>query len=269
VLTSCKAQTGQRAGSPGSWRAHALRVGGHLRQLVAGALGRLAHGDGVAATLAHLVAVQPGQARAGREQRLGLGKQRAADGQVHAPRHLACQLQVGRLVLSDGDPFAAVGEDVGGLQQRVAEQAVTRVAGLLLAEARHALQPGQRRVQGQQREQLGVLGHAALDEERGAGRVDAGGQPVEHHLVDRFFAGHAGTGARHGVPVGNEEQAVVRGLQLQPAAQHAVEMAQVQRAGRSHAADHAGRGGRGRGGGVVVLQGGGILALPTLRSCPS
>ena len=93
------------------------------------------------------------------------------------------------LVLADRHVARPVDQDVGRLQQRVAEEAVGReVAVLQLLDlvlvGRHALQPAERRAHREQREQLGVLGQAALDEDRRALRVEARGEPVDHHLVD-------------------------------------------------------------------------------------
>ena len=88
--------------------------------------------------------------------------------------------------------------------------------------------------------QLGVLRHARLDEQRRLRRIDAGGQPVDHHvpyvLPDdlRIFVVR---GQR--MPVGDEKQALVLVLQLDPVLQHAVIVAEMQRAGRAHAGQDA------------------------------
>ena len=88
--------------------------------------------------------------------------------------------------------------------------------------------------------QLGMLGHARLDEQRGLGGINPGGEPVDHHFP--------GAGLDHGgivvmggqrVPVGHEEQAGQLGLQLDPVLQGTVIVAQVQRARGAHAGDDA------------------------------
>ena len=138
-----------------------------------------------------------------------------------------------------------VDQDVGGLQQRVAEEAVGReVAVLQLVDlvlvGRHPLEPAERRAHRQQREQLGVLGQAALDEDGRVVGVDAGGEPVDHHVVDVVLDDVALLVVRRQrVPVGDEVEAVVEALQAHPVLQRAVVVAEVQGAGRAHAGQDA------------------------------
>jgi len=93
--------------------------------------------------------------------------------------------------------------------------------------------------------QLGVFGDLGLDENRGLVRIDSNRQPVDHHLeselgdLPRVFIMR---GQR--MPVGGEEQAFGLLLKLQPVFQHAVVVAQVQRAGGAHARNHAASGGK-------------------------
>ena len=70
--------------------------------------------------------------------------------------------------------------------------------------------------------------------------VEAGGEPVGHHLVDRaldhlalFVVG------RQRVPVGGEVEALVLVLQADPVLERAVLVAEVHRAGRAHAREDA------------------------------
>ena len=141
----------------------------------------------------------------------------------------------------------AVREDVGGLQQGVAEEAVG--AEILLPElfdlvlvGRYALQPRQRRDEGEQQVQLRVLGYLGLDEHGALVRVDADGQPVDQHVPDR-----AAHDVRRGIiggqrmPVGGEEETVVFLLQREPVLQHALQMPKVQAAGGPHTGEHAHR----------------------------
>ena len=72
------------------------------------------------------------------------------------------------LVLAHGHLVGLVDDDVGGLQQGVAQEAVAAqirhgVLQLLLVGG-HPLQPAQGRHHGQQQVQLGVLDHLGLDE---------------------------------------------------------------------------------------------------------
>ena len=83
--------------------------------------------------------------------------------------------------------------------------------------------------------QLGVLGHMRLHEQRRDARVQARGQVVDEHLPDVFLQlrGVLVAGGER-VPVRDEEIALVLVLQLDPVAQRAVIVAEVQRAGRPH-----------------------------------
>jgi hypothetical protein len=119
----------------------------------------------------------------------GVEVRRPAVQAVEAPRHLAGELDVRRLILAHRHIVRLVDQDVGRLQQRVAEEAVGREIAVLqllhlVLVGRHPLQPPQRRAHGQQREQLGMLGQAALHEDRALLGVQAGGDPVHDHVVD-------------------------------------------------------------------------------------
>ena len=85
-----------------------------------------------------------------------------------------------------------------------------------------------------------VLGHLRLDEERRLGRIDAGGEPVDHHVEPGLLqvAGLLVVGGER-MPVGDEEKARVFRLQADPVLQHAVVVAEVQRAGGAHAGEDA------------------------------
>jgi len=164
---------------------------------------------------------------------------------VEAARDLARDLDVRRLVDADRNVGRLVDQDVGRLQQRIAEEAVGRE--VLVLEAldlvlvrRHALEPAERRSHREQREQLGVLGQPALDEERRLVGVEAGGEPVGDHLVDRSLDHLALLVVRRQrVPVGGEEEALVLVLQAHPVLERAVPVAEVHRPGRPHAGENA------------------------------
>ncbi len=115
---------------------------------------------------------------------------------IEAARDLARHLHVRHLVLAHRHEAPAIEQDVGALQQRVAEEAVGGEVLflellLLILVGRHALEPAERRDHRQQQMQLGVLGHVRLDEQRRDAGIEAGGQPVDQHLVDRAPAGRA------------------------------------------------------------------------------
>ena len=92
------------------------------------------------------------------------------------------------LVVADGDGVGAVGEHVGGHQDRVGEQPgggeIALRAGLLL-ELVHAVEVAEGGDAGQQPGQLAVLQHVALAEEDRALGVDPGGQQDRGRVVER------------------------------------------------------------------------------------
>ena len=90
---------------------------------------------------------------------------------IEAAREFAHQLEVRYLILADRHHVGAIDQDVGALHHRVAEKAVSRQIPvgelfLLVLVGRHALQPADRRDHAEQQRELGVLGHARLDEHR-------------------------------------------------------------------------------------------------------
>ena len=108
-----------------------LRVGDHrhdLRRMTSGAAEDV---DRVAERLAHL----PDAVGAEHDRRLGEDGLRLGEGlavaRVEGADDLARQLEVGGLVLADRDQRRLVDDDVGGLQDRVGEQPVVDVVGLV------------------------------------------------------------------------------------------------------------------------------------------
>jgi hypothetical protein len=166
---------------------------------------------------------------------------------VEAARDLARELDVRHLVLAHRHLVGAVDHDVGGLHQGVAQEAVgedvAAALGVLLDQVlvgRNALEPRERREEREQHRELGMLRHARLDEERGLGGVDAGGEPVDEHLPHRLLD-HLGILVVRGerVPVGGEEIAGEFVLQAHPVLERAVIVAEVHRPRRSHSGKHA------------------------------
>ena len=93
----------------------------------------------------------------------GRGEELAGVEGVEAAGDFAGELDVGDLVGADGDEVGLVEQDVGGLQQRVAEEAVggeILFAELLLLVlvGGDALQPAERREHAEEQEELGVGG---------------------------------------------------------------------------------------------------------------
>src|SRR5438067_11263129 len=106
---------------------------------------------------------------------------------VEAADELAGELEVRDLVLPNGHGIGAIDGDVGGLQDRISEEAI--VVEVLVAEllllllvGRDPLEPADGRDHPEEQEELGVLLHLALDEEDVLLRVEAGGDPVGEHL---------------------------------------------------------------------------------------
>ena len=135
------------------------------------------------------------------------------------------------LVLADRHLVGAVDQDIGAHQQRITEKAIGRqiLAGqlfLLVFVGRHTLQPAQWRHHRHQQMQLGVLGHPRLDEQRRLIGIDAGRQPVHHHihrsLLDPL---RIVVLRRQRMPVGHEKQAGILVLELDPVFKNAMVVA--------------------------------------------
>ena len=87
--------------------------------------------------------------------------------------------------------------------------------------------------------QLGMFWHMRLHKQCGNTRIEARGQPIDHHLVGvlgqttRVFVTRS-----ERMPVGDEEEARVLVLQIDPVSQGAVVVTEVQLTGRTHAREH-------------------------------
>ena len=176
----------------------------------------------------------------------------APEDMIEPAGDLPAQFQMGHLIRPDRHPAGAIGENVRRLQHRVAQEPVGGQVpilepGLHVFVAGRPLQPADRGDHRQQQVQLGMLRHFGLHEDGRRPGVDAGRQPVHHHveavLLDLPGVGIAGG---QGVPVGDEEVAVVFALQLHPVLDHAVVVAEVQAPGGAHAGEHPAAGIAGR-----------------------
>src|SRR5439155_22397040 len=225
--------------------ARPARVGHHAGELRLDLGGRVGQVDGVPVALAHLPPVGPDDLGTLGEQGLGLGEDRTV-GLVEAARDLPRELDVGRLVDADRDLRRLVHEDVGRLEDRVAEEAVGREVPVgellaLLLVGRIALEPGDGRQHAEQEIELGMLLDGRLLEERRAPRIEPDREPVEHHLdgvlFDLPWRGIVG-GER--MPVGDEEEAGGFALETDPVLERAVVVAEVLASGRAGSThDHA------------------------------
>src|SRR5574340_645032 len=85
-----------------------------------------------------------------------------------------------------------------------------------------------------------MLDHARLDEQRRLRRINASGEPVDHHVA-RILLDHMRRVVmrRQRVPVGHKKQALVLVLQTQPVFQHPMIVAKMQASGGAHAGKNA------------------------------
>ena len=108
---------------------------------------------------------------------------------------------------------------------------------LLLLVGGHAFEPAQGGHHGEQEVEFGVLRDVRLDEDGRLLRIESGGEPVEDHLEDVCLdARGVSVVGGEGVPVGDKEKTVVVVLEPGPVLQGTDVVADVQLAGRSHAA---------------------------------
>ena len=176
---------------------------------------------------------------------------------VEALREVAGELEVLALVLADRHVLRPVEQDVGGLQDRVGEEADARGAlaalGRLVLELRHPARLAEAGEALQHPRRLRVRGHLALHEDRRPLGVDAGreelGDGDEGALAQQLRV----VGHRDRVQVRDEEERIEVVLQGHPLLERAQEVAEVERVGGGlDAGEHPGPGRPGcvrRGGG--------------------
>lgn len=88
--------------------------------------------------------------------------------------------------------------------------------------------------------QFGVRGDVGLDEHDTLGGIESGGEPIEENLDGILFqARRIGVVGGEGVPIGDEEEAVVLILHANPVDEGADIIAEVKFAGGAHSAEHA------------------------------
>lgn len=183
---------------------------------------------------------------------------------VEANGQLAGELEVLGLVLADGHVGGVVEGDVGGLQDRVGEEAELELVfgrgegrgGVgqvqLALPLRHAAEVAHGGAAAEDPHELGVLLDAALGEDGAARRVEADGKQAGQHLAATLpqVAGVLLDGDGVQVDDGEEQGCVGRGLILQadPLSQGAQVVAQVGDAGGLDAGEDDG-GGESAGGG--------------------
>jgi len=154
---------------------------------------------------------------------------------VEPLRQGPAELQVLPLVLAHRYLVGLVQENVGGLQDRVGEQAdrglLLALPGRLVLELGHPARLAEAGHAGQDPGQFGVLGHVALHEQRAPVRVEPG--PEQLGGGHPGPAGQQGGVLRHGdrVQVDHAVEGVVAVLQGHPLAQRAEVVAEVEGVG--------------------------------------
>src|SRR5437763_12140747 len=87
---------------------------------------------------------------------------------------------------------------------------------------------------------FGVLRHMRLNEKRGFFRIESGGQPVNSNVQNALLHSRSVSIVRgQGMPISDEEETIIFLLQLDPVAQRAHVVAQVQLARGTHSARNA------------------------------
>jgi hypothetical protein len=161
--------------------------------------------------------------------------------------HVLGHLDVLQLVLADGDEGAVVGEDVGGHEDRVEEQADRGgdVVGELVLVAVGALEQAHAGDGGEQPGELDDLGDVGLAEQDGAGGVEAEGEVGEGGVEDVGAQERRVADGGEGVVVGDEVEGVSRVgvLQGDVLADGAEVIAEVEDAGGLDAGEDARDGG--------------------------
>ncbi len=228
-------------GAPWVAAAFSLGVGHHGAELLPHGLFGVREEDRIIVALAHLPSVEPGKLGGFGEERKRLGKDLPVEA-VEAADDLPGQLEMRDLVLPHGNMGGTVEDDVGGLEDRVAEEAVLgQIAvfdlGHLVLIGGVSQKPGHRGHHAQEKIELGVGLHVRLLEENALLRGEAGREKVQEKLPDVVPKGVGLLVVRgQRMPVGNEEKAVMPVLEQGPVSECPHVVAQVQPSGGLNAA---------------------------------
>src|SRR5207245_5758758 len=182
-------------------------------------LGVVRQEDRVVQALPHLGgAVDARQQATLRDQRLR-DREDGPEKIVEPTSDLARQLDVRLLVAADRHEVALHHEDVGGLEDRIAEESVRRqrqiVVAHLFLERRNPLRPRNGNEHREIEEELGHFGDARLQVDRGPLRIDPEGEVVDDELADVLpDLLEVRDPRREHVVVGDQEEALV--LVLEP-----------------------------------------------------
>jgi hypothetical protein len=160
---------------------------------------------------------------------------------VELLRDVARELEMLLLVVADRHVGGAIKQDVGRHQHRIiveADGSVLAVLARLLLELGHAVEPAEARDAIEHPGELGVLGDAALVEDRVLLRVDAAGEERRGDLARRATQRRRVVRHRHRVQVDDAIEAGMGLLHLDEALQRAEIVAQMQIPGRLYAGEH-------------------------------
>src|SRR5581483_4134301 len=166
---------------------HTVRIGHGRAKLLPDGGRRLQHADRVADRLRHLGrTVQPHDAARRRQERRRLGEIRFRRREPRIPptRDLARELEVLDLVFTDRNRVGVIQENVGGLQNRVVQDAgedVLLPRGLVLV-LRLPFELADRGDRVEYPRQLGMFRHRRLHEQDGGVRIDAGGEQADRQI---------------------------------------------------------------------------------------
>jgi len=200
--------------------------------------------DRVVQALRHLGApVSARQKDVARDQCVRNGKDRS-ELLVEAAGDLAGELDMRFLVPTHRDEITFHAEDVGRLQDRIAQEPVRRLRDVVIAhlllQRRNALRAGDGDEHRKVQVDLGRLRDERLKIDRHLLRIDAHGKVVEDHLTDIETDLVEPLEARgEHVVVGDQQERVVGVLQLHAVLKRADVVAEVKAAGRAIAREDA------------------------------
>src|SRR5579872_2383889 len=228
-----------RAGMPRLRPVCALDVGDHAQHLLADHFRVIGHAHRVADGLRHpLLSVGALDERRLGQQRSRLGEHGCV-GPVELPDDLADELEVRQLIFADRHAATLDHHDVRPLQHGIGQKAEVHVVRVLLGhllEGRRAQDPPERRDHGQQQRELRHLGDLRLLVQDAALRADAHRDQIRCEIEDLALHGvPVGLGCQR-VVVGDEVEALVVLLQLDPVLGRAKVVAEVEPARWPHAA---------------------------------
>ena len=228
-------------GAPRVAAALSLGVGHHGAELLPHGLFGVREEDRIAVALAHLAPVEPGKLGGFGEKGERFGEDIAVEAMEPAD-DLPGELEMRDLVLPHGNMGGTVEDDVGRLEDRVAQEAVLgQIAvfdlGHLILVGGISEKPGHRGHHPQEKIELGMGLHVGLLEKDTLLGIEAGREEVQKKLPDIVPKGVGLLVVRgQRMPVGNEEKAVVPILELYPVSEGPHVVAQVQPSGGLDAA---------------------------------